>query len=158
MFDEQVPIGVMIVRLLVAAACSAAVGWERESRSKPAGLRTHMLVAIGAAGFTLVAVAICAATIERDGNFRLDPIRLLEGIVGGIGFLGAGAIIRSRGEVEGLTTASSIWVTGAIGVASGLGLLIIAVLIATGCVLVLVPLGYAERHWLHTKSSQSDAD
>jgi putative Mg2+ transporter-C (MgtC) family protein len=104
----------LVARILIAAACGAAVGWEREWRRKPAGLRTYMLVTVGSAAFTASAVRL------GDVNFWIDPTRVIQGIVGGIGFLGAGAIIQGRGSVEGLTTAAGLWVMGAVGVACGL--------------------------------------
>lgn len=105
----------ILTRLILAALLGGALGYERESQGKAAGIRTHMLVAMGAALFVLVP--------QLDGMAVADLSRVLQGIVTGIGFLGAGAIIKHRSEedVQGLTTAAGIWLTAAIGVACGLG-------------------------------------
>jgi len=103
------------LRLLVAAALGALLGYEREQKGKSAGVRTHMMVAIGAALFVLIP--------QQAGASTADLSRILQGLVAGVGFLGAGAIIMGTKQVEtrGLTTAAGIWVTAAIGVAAGMG-------------------------------------
>jgi putative Mg2+ transporter-C (MgtC) family protein len=103
------------VRLLFAAVLGGLIGFERENKGKPAGMRTHMLVAIGAALFVIV--------VQQSNGSMADVSRVIQGLVAGIGFLGAGTILNGRheGEVKGLTTAASIWLTAAIGVAAGLG-------------------------------------
>ena len=103
------------LRLLVAAALGGLLGYERETQGKSAGMRTHMLVAIGAALFVLIPQQAWASTA--------DLTRVLQGLIAGVGFLGAGAIILGTKQVEtqGLTTAAGIWVTAAIGVAAGMG-------------------------------------
>jgi putative Mg2+ transporter-C (MgtC) family protein len=105
----------IVLRLLVAAALGGLLGYERERQGKSAGVRTHMLVAIGAALFVLIP--------QQAGASSADLSRVLQGLIAGVGFLGAGAIIMGNREVEtrGLTTAASIWVTAAIGVAAGMG-------------------------------------
>jgi putative Mg2+ transporter-C (MgtC) family protein len=113
---------VFLLRLLVAALLGAVLGWDRERSGKAAGLRTHILVAVGSAG--LVAVSLQA-------GFAPDPLsRVLQGLVVGIGFIGAGCIMKSEGHVTGLTTAAGIWLTAAVGVAAGLGRELSAILIA----------------------------
>ena len=103
------------LRLLVAAALGGLLGYEREQEGKSAGVRTHMLVAIGAALFVLIP--------QQAGASTADLTRVLQGLIAGVGFLGAGAIILGTKQVEtrGLTTAAGIWVTAAIGVAAGMG-------------------------------------
>ena len=103
------------LRLLVAAALGGLLGYERESQGKSAGVRTHMLVAIGAALFVLIP--------QQAGASTADLTRVLQGLIAGVGFLGAGAIILGTKQVEtqGLTTAAGIWVTAAIGAAAGMG-------------------------------------
>lgn len=103
------------VRVIVAAWLGAIVGYEREHTGKAAGLRTHMLVSLGSAVFVLVAV--------ESGVEPGDVSRVIQGIASGIGFLGAGAILKlsDRGEIKGLTTAAGIWMTAAAGLAAGLG-------------------------------------
>ncbi len=117
----------LIIRLVLAAALGAIIGLDRRLHSKPAGLRTMALVSLGAATFTLVGISAMLQLVNAEQEaglqqmLRLDTSRVIAGIVGGIGFLGAGAIIQSRGRVQGMTTASGIWMTAAIGVAVGLG-------------------------------------
>ena len=103
------------LRLLVAAALGGLLGYERETQGKSAGVRTHMLVAIGAALFVLIP--------QQAGASTADLTRVLQGLIAGVGFLGAGAIILGTKQVDtqGLTTAAGIWVTAAIGVAAGMG-------------------------------------
>lgn len=103
------------LRLLVAAALGGLLGYEREQQGKSAGVRTHMLVAIGAALFVLIP--------QQAGASIADLSRVLQGLIAGVGFLGAGAIIMGTRQVEtrGLTTAAGIWVTAAIGIAAGMG-------------------------------------
>src|SRR4051812_41628340 len=107
----------MVARLVLAMALGAAVGVNRELRQKPAGLRTHALVALGAALLTMIGLALSAADITAPG-------RILQGIVAGVGFIGGGAILRlddAKG-VHGLSTAASIWIVAATGIAVGCGL------------------------------------
>ncbi len=112
---------VSVLRLTIAVIAAALLGWERESQDKPAGLRTHMMVSLGAATFVLVAMEMIK-DLSQQSNLQIDPTRVVAGIVGGVGFLGAGSIIHSRGNVEGITTAASIWVAAGIGTAAGLGM------------------------------------
>ena len=108
----------MLIRLLMAVLLGSLVGYERERQGKPAGLRTHAMVALGAALFTVVSVYGFGPTA--------DTSRLAAMIVSGIGFLGAGAILHERGGVQGLTTAASLWVTAAIGIAVGVGMVLMS--------------------------------
>jgi len=114
------------LRLLVAIAIGALIGWDRERADKPAGLRTHMLVALGSASFTLLGFEVGDHLAPKTGD-GFDPTRVLQGVIGGIGFLGAGAIIQNRGHVSGITTAASVWVAGALGSAAGVGAYVLAV-------------------------------
>ena len=105
----------IVLRLLLAAALGAIIGYQRERAGKPAGLRTHVLICVGAALFTVASLYGFGATA--------DTARIAAGIVAGIGFLGAGAIIhREGGLIAGLTTAATIWAVAAIGLAAGAGL------------------------------------
>jgi putative Mg2+ transporter-C (MgtC) family protein len=133
------------LRLVAAAALTGAVGLERELRERAAGLRTHMLVGVGSALFTLVSAYGFNAFLQSGSNVvRADPSRIAAQIVTGIGFLGAGAIIRQGFSIRGLTTAAGLWVAAAIGMAVGAGYWA-AALIGTGVVLVgLGPLRIAE--------------
>ena len=153
--DERIASLDMLLRMAVAAVCAGAIGWERESRKKPAGLRTHMLVAIGAAGFTVVTLDLSVA-MSQMANVQIDPTRVIAGIVGGIGFLGAGAIIESRGSVHGITTAAGLWVVGAVGVAAGMREFAAAAIIVGLCLGVLYPLGMLEAKTLGKKYLDQD--
>jgi putative Mg2+ transporter-C (MgtC) family protein len=133
------------VRLAVAAALTGAVGLEREFRERAAGLRTHMLVGVGSALFTIVSAYAWGDFIfDRSQGTAFDPTRIAAQIVTGIGFLGAGVIIRQGLSIRGVTTAAGLWVAAAIGMAVGAGYWG-AALIGTGVVLVgLGPLRMAE--------------
>jgi len=126
---------VMILRLLLAAALGAIIGYQRERAGKPAGLRTHTLICIGAALFTI-------ASLYGFGG--ADPARIAAGIVTGIGFLGAGAIIRTREHIVGLTTAASIWAIAAIGLTAGAGLYLISV-VTTAVIMIILLLPHPIR-------------
>lgn len=130
----------LIQRLLLSAALGAALGFEREWRQKYAGLRTNILIALGSTLFTVMSIDLAAAA----GG---DPTRVAAQIVTGIGFLGAGAIMRTGAGVRGLTTAAMIWVNAAIGVAVGGGEYHLAV-IATGVTLVVLILLNPVESWI----------
>lgn len=112
----------ILLRLGVALVLSGVLGWERERTGKAAGVRTHMLVGIGAALFVVLGELFVLRFREYDVNMRFDPLRIIEAVVTGISFLGAGTIFVSRGDerVKGLTTAASILVTAAVGMLAGL--------------------------------------
>jgi putative Mg2+ transporter-C (MgtC) family protein len=126
----------LTIRLLLAALLGGIIGAEREWRNKEAGLRTNILITIGSALFTLMSIEL---TDGRTG----DTSRVAAQIVTGIGFLGAGAIMRTNGGIQGLTTAATIWVNAAVGVAVGGGeyhLAVIATIITLAVLLVLQPI------------------
>src|SRR5689334_8760084 len=125
------------LRIGAAALCGALIGLERESRNQLAGMRTHALVAAGAAVFTL-AGAFGFPELHRGPN--VDPMRVAAQIASGIGFIGAGAIIRDRGSVRGITTAAALWTSAALGLAAGAGLWWVAAAGAVVTLLVLVGL------------------
>jgi putative Mg2+ transporter-C (MgtC) family protein len=125
----------VLLRLFVATALGGAIGLERELRERQAGLRTHLVVSVGAALFTLVS----AYGFHGFGD-RVDPTRIAAQIVSGIGFLGAGAIIRQGLSVRGLTTAASLWLVAAIGMAAGAGYWEGALIATAGALLTLGPL------------------
>jgi putative Mg2+ transporter-C (MgtC) family protein len=122
------------LRIGAAGGCGALIGLERESRNQLAGMRTHALVAAGAAIFTL-AGAHGFPDIARGPN--VDPMRVAAQIASGIGFIGAGAIIRDRGSVRGITTAAALWTSAAVGLATGAGLWWVA---AAGAAVILIVL------------------
>lgn len=125
----------MVIKLIVSAVLGGLVGFEREIHRKPAGLRTHSLVCIGATLFTIMSINIVGA----------DPSRIAAGIVMGIGFLGAGMIFKSEDRVRGLTTAAELWVLAAIGLAVGLGFYFAALITTLIIIFILIPLKYMER-------------
>ena len=144
--------GELAVRLVLSVGLAGAIGLEREMRDRAAGLRTHMLVGVGAALFTIVS-AYGWADVAAGTTY--DPTRVAAQVVTGIGFLGAGAIIRHHLSVRGLTTAAGLWVAAAIGMACGAGFFEGA-LLATGIVLVgLGPLRWIERQALRPRLSPS---
>ncbi len=109
----------LLGRLLLAAVLGGVVGFEREISGKAAGLRTNLLICVGSALFTELSMGF--ATLADGSGFRSDPGRIAAQVVSGIGFLGAGTIIQSRGRISGLTTAATVWVVAAIGMAVGAG-------------------------------------
>src|SRR5690349_3536323 len=111
----------MLYRLLAAVAAGACIGYERSFHGRPAGLRTHVLVCLASAVLMLVTVYE-DHWVRIPGEARLDPTRMAQGIMTGIGFLGAGVIVKEGLNVRGLTTAASIWLTAAIGLLAGVGL------------------------------------
>ena len=113
---------VIVARLLLAALFGAAIGFEREWRNRPAGLRTHILVCVAAATFAILTIEISHAPQFVMENAQFDPLRVVEAVTAGVAFLAAGVVIFTKGEVHGLTTGAGMWLAGAIGVASGLGL------------------------------------
>jgi putative Mg2+ transporter-C (MgtC) family protein len=129
------------LRLLAAAGLGAAVGLERELREREAGLRTHMLVSVGSALFTLASAYGFHDFLTEGGNIvRADPTRIAAQIVTGIGFIGAGAIIRQGLSVRGITTAATLWTVAAIGLAAGAGYYSAAVITTAIVVFSLWPL------------------
>lgn len=127
------------IRLLMSLIIGIIIGLEREMHHKAAGLRTSVLICLGATVFTLVSLTF------RGASGVVDPSRVAAGIVTGIGFLGAGTIIQTRGSVHGLTTAASIWVMAALGLAVGIGYYSLAIIGAVLSVIVLNPFMMIER-------------
>ncbi|MBN2807910.1 MAG: MgtC/SapB family protein [Deltaproteobacteria bacterium] len=119
---------VIICRLLFACLCGAMIGIEREKHGRPAGLRTHLLVSLGAATIMIISLSLLALPVGEAGRemARVDPGRIAAQVVAGIGFLGAGAIIQARRMISGLTTAACLWVAASIGLAAGMGSFLLA--------------------------------
>jgi putative Mg2+ transporter-C (MgtC) family protein len=130
-----------LLRIAVAAGLGGAVGFERELREREAGLRTHLVVCVGSALFTLVSAYGFHDFLVSGGNVvRADPTRIAAQIVSGIGFLGAGAIIRQGLSVRGLTTAATLWLVAAIGMACGAGYYSAAIISTAAALITLGPL------------------
>jgi len=126
------------LRLVLAVLLGTMAGFERESNGHFAGLRTHAMVALGAAGFALISCHLFEYLLEHAPQSSGHATRIVSAIVGGVGFLGAGAIIHAGRQVKGLTTAAGMWAIAASGAAAGLGLASIALTIAVLCVVVLL--------------------
>jgi putative Mg2+ transporter-C (MgtC) family protein len=125
----------MVLRLLAALAAGAMIGYERSYQGRPAGFRTHALVCTASSLLMLVTVYESMWVHTAPDSVRLDPTRMAQGIMTGIGFLGAGAIMKDGLSVRGLTTAASIWITSAIGILAGIGFyfpLVVSVIITIG--------------------------
>lgn len=135
----------IIINLLIAFVLGGAIGWVRETEGKMAGLRTHILVAVGSALFMLLS----GEMMLKSG--MADPGRIAAGVVAGIGFIGAGCIIQAQGEVRGITTAASIWITAAIGIASGTGFYVGAVAATIVTLITLQFLRIVEKRIIKTK-------
>jgi len=130
------------MRFLVATALGAVVGFDRELKHRPAGLRTHMLVALAACVFTVLTLELYEQYAGRAEPPAADPIRIIEAVTAGVAFLAAGAIIQARGQIQGLTTGAGMWLAGAVGIACGLGrfeLGVIAVVLAAIVMVILRP-------------------
>lgn len=137
--QTYLPQHIIAIRLLIAAVLGAMIGFEREWNTAEAGLRTHILIAVAAALFTILAFEIFH-TIGPDSGSKADPIRAVEAVTAGIAFLGAGAIFKGGGTVQGLTTGAGMWLAGAVGVAASLGYYLIAFGVALLAVVVLAAL------------------
>ena len=138
----------VLLRLALAAVLAGAIGIEREIREREAGLRTHMLVALGSALFTITSAYGFRDFLVQGGSVvQADPTRIAAQIVTGIGFLGAGAIIRQGVAVRGLTTAATLWAAAAIGLAAGAGYYSAAVMTTIVAIVLLWPLRIVTRHY-----------
>jgi putative Mg2+ transporter-C (MgtC) family protein len=144
----------VLIRLVASCLVGAAIGLERDMHGRAAGLRTNMLVSLGSALFMLVSEAVAviySATGAGDTGLRVDPSRIAAQIITGIGFLGAGAIIKEGINVRGLTTAACLWVSAGLGMACGAGLFELAIVVALISLFTLTGVGYLER--LYAKDS-----
>jgi putative Mg2+ transporter-C (MgtC) family protein len=130
------------IKMLLAIACGGLVGLERELKNKPAGLKTNILICVGATIFTFASVLL--ANVNAPDGFPADTSRVAAQIVSGIGFLGGGVIIQARGGVVGLTTAATIWVVAALGMMIGLGFHTIALFLAAMVIVILVCVSWFE--------------
>ncbi len=135
----------MALRLCCAVLLGAVIGVDREAKSRPAGLRTHMLTALAAAVFTVLALDMYESMRGTDGKPAGDPIRAIEAVTAGVAFLATGGIIQSRGKVWGLTTGAGMWLAGAVGVACGSGNLRVGVLATALAVIILTLASVLER-------------
>lgn len=147
-FQTSTPIAEILGRLVLAVIFGAAIGLDREYQQKAAGLRTHILVALAAAIFTLITFEIFFEMNELMDEPRSDAIRIIEAVTAGVAFLAAGTIIQSGGTVQGLTTGASMWLAGAVGLACGGGFYTIAVIGTVLALIVLFILGKLEARYI----------
>lgn len=146
MLDLGVP--ALILRVVVAAALGGMIGIEREIDAKEAGFRTHMVLALGAALFGMISASgFDPFVTDGDTNVQIEVTRVAAAVAAGVGFLGAGAILKENGGIRGLTTAASIWLTAAVGLAVGLGFFWPAVAVTVAALLTLTVLR-AGRSWV----------
>ncbi len=142
----------IILRVLVGAALGAVIGLERERSDQPAGLRTHMILVIGATLAMVLSVNL-GYLYAREGT-PADPARLAAQVISGIGFLGAGAILRSGFTVKGLTTATSLWTMAIVGLTVGAGYYLIGVITTALMLIVLTLLNLLEKRYVRTSVSR----
>jgi putative Mg2+ transporter-C (MgtC) family protein len=149
----------LFVRLTIAAVFGALVGFDRELHNKPAGLRTHTLVSLAAALFTLITFELYYELTQRGDSESADPIRIIEAVTSGVAFLAAGAIIRGgSGNVQGLTTGANMWLAGAIGVACGAGFYTLAILGVLFSVVIITLLhGLEKRFFASAEKEKKEA-
>lgn len=135
----------MLTRMVAAMVCGGIIGLDRELRGKPAGFRTLMLVSLASAIFMIITFKLMQLSADIYENVNPDPIRVIEAVITGIAFLGAGAIIQSRGNVQHMTTGATIWLAGSAGVACGAGYLVIGAMTTVLGFIIVAVIGYAER-------------
>lgn len=153
-----IPWPILLSRLIGSVLLCGLIGIERESRDRPAGLRTHMLVGLAAAVYCLVTLDIIARFGSGPDMVRLDPLRLIEAVTGGVAFLAAGLIVFAKGEVRGLTTGASLWLCAAVGLAIGLGLWGIAAATTLIALVVMRLLVRVEPHLGKSARSKENGD
>ena len=122
------PWQLILLRLGGATVLCGLIGYERESASRPAGLRTHMLISVAAALFAITGLELTAIDASAQARVQTDPMRLIEAVTSGVAFLAAGSIVISGGHVRGITTGASMWLVGAIGLCCGIGDVKLAIL------------------------------
>lgn len=156
---NSVSLGETAIRIGAALLCGALVGLERERKNRPAGFRTMILVSLGSCGFVLVGLESIAyfAQLQAAQGATGTPVgfvpgqaeisRVLQGLIGGIGFLGAGAVIQSKRAVRGITTAAAVWVVAALGAACGMGFYPLAIMLAIATLFTLIVLEFVENRY-----------
>ncbi|MEC7764744.1 MAG: MgtC/SapB family protein [Pseudomonadota bacterium] len=139
------PLGILAIRLGGAMALCGLIGFERERKNRPAGLRTHMLVGLAAAVYCILTLELMNRGDAWGDGARYDPIRVIEAVTAGVAFLAAGMIVFSGGKVQGLTTGASLWLAASVGLACGLGLWALALMVTLPALTVVWLVGVAER-------------
>ncbi len=153
------PIGITEVayRLGAALVLGGLLGLERERKNRPAGFRTMILISLGSAGF-MIAGQEAIRAVAADQNAVLtsaDISRVIQGLIGGIGFLGAGAVLHNKKAVRGLTTAAAVWVTSCVGASAGLGLIMLAAVLSGFALFTLIVLEWVENHYFPEVEEES---
>lgn len=153
---DPLPLADISIRVGAALLCGALVGIERERKQRPAGFRTMILISIGSCGFVLIGVeTIAKYSAEAIANLppgypapgQAEISRVLQGLMGGIGFVGAGAVLQSKRAVRGITTAAAVWVVAALGAACGLGLYKLALVLSVATLFTLIVLETVEDRY-----------
>ncbi|MBK5569695.1 MAG: MgtC/SapB family protein [Ensifer sp. SSB1] len=156
---SQIPYPIILARILGALIFGAVIGFEREAKARPAGLKTHMLVCLAACAFGIISLESVRLNGLFDDRVRIDPLRVVEAVTAGVAFLAAGTIVLSKGEVQGITTGASLWLAGAIGIAVGFGHWIVAGLAVASAFSVLFVIGSFEtRATRHEKPDVAPQD
>ncbi|WDR04107.1 MgtC/SapB family protein [Devosia algicola] len=159
--ESYLPLHIVLIRLFIAAVLGGVIGFEREVHTAEAGLRTHILVAVAAALFTILTFEIFHTISENGETPRADPIRAIEAVTAGIAFLGAGAIFRSGAGVQGLTTGAGMWLAGAVGVACALGYYLISLAVSVFAIVILAALRALAHNYIRRQDElkkQNDGD
>lgn len=157
-FFGYTPLWEVVLRLVLAAALAAAIGYDREIKNRPAGLRTHMLTSIAAAVFTILTLEIAQDVSRISEAASVDPARVIQAVTAGVAFLAAGAIIQSGGKIHGLTTGAGMWMAGALGVACGAGYYFIATLATVLTFVVLSLVHRLEERWINASSPTDNSE
>ncbi len=153
-YDIEIDIPTLLIRLLISAVLGGMIGWERERRNKQAGLKTHLLVSVGSTLIMLTSIYGFDSLLVNHPNARFDPARLAAQVVSGIGFLGAGAILRrSDNVISGLTTAATLWIVAAIGLSVGSGFYLPAVVTTMIVLISTMLLNKLETRFMSFKRS-----
>lgn len=155
-FETSLPVELILMRLGAACLLGFIIGLDREIGQHDAGLRTHMLISLAAAVFTIITFELVALMENSGEATRVDPIRIVEAVTAGVAFLAAGTIITHRGGVRGLTTGAGMWLAGAIGLACGAGFLTLALLATLLAVIILVPLAFIKSRIEKAASAKAD--
>jgi putative Mg2+ transporter-C (MgtC) family protein len=152
----QIAYPVIFARFIGAIVFGAVIGLERERKDRPAGLKTHIMVSLAAALFAIISIeSVHMPGLDREA-VRIDPLRVVEAVTAGVAFLAAGTIVLSKGEVKGLTTGASLWLSGAIGLALGFGHWMIGLFVTCAAFFVLYVLGRLEHG--HRQSEAEGGD
>lgn len=142
-------------RTLVAAILGAIIGFDRQRHSYEAGMRTYAAVSLGAAAFAAISIHL-PAMVDPESVARTDPSRIAASIVGAIGFLGAGVILRDKGRVKGLTTAATLWATASVGMAAGCGMYVLAIILTIAVTGILLTHHLKKSHISEEPNTNQD--